>query len=432
MLKKLSGSIWLMSEYGWYPLLLILATPWFLHQLGTEQYGYWMLLAATVSFGGVLNFGTGAATIKAVSATVGSNGGIGGTEPVVRASLAIAILGGSALGLLVFAVFWLFGRQLFGEMDSIELIKLTGIAAALLIGLEQIDNVFSSALKGAENFGPAARIEMISRTFQVVCSAIVLGVWPNLEALYWTLLVVAILRLIAKIVVFRPIFEHPKLTPSLHGVQEVLHFAKWGWLQGVGSVLFGVADRFLVGSLLGAASLSYYSIASQLAMQIHAASAAGLSVIFPKISRKLESKESFSLWRVMKLTMIGNLVFSSALALLLLLFGPEILLLWVGAEVAGPTAVVLPWLVIAYWLLALNVVPYYVLLGLGRVRFVGITVVAAGAISIVATYVAINQFGLVGTPLGRAVYAVLALSLFIPLIRYFDWGRSNADAELTS
>ena len=126
MLGRFSSSIWVLSEYGWYPLLLILATPWFLHQLGTEQYGYWMLLTATVSFGGILNFGTGAATIKAVSAVVGKTGGVVGTANAVRAALAIAILGGSILGLLVFALFWYFGTTFLGEMNSIEFVRLTG------------------------------------------------------------------------------------------------------------------------------------------------------------------------------------------------------------------------------------------------------------------------------------------------------------------
>lgn len=421
--------MWVMSEYGWYPLLLILATPWFLHQLGTEHYGYWMLLTATVSFGGILNFGTGAATIKAVSAVVGKTGGVAGTENIVRASLAIAVLGGSGLGLLVLSLFWFFGTTFLREMDSIELVRLTGIAAALLIFLEQVDNVFSSALKGAENFGPAARIEMLSKTLQVFFSAVAVWVWPTLDALYWTLLAVAVIRVVAKLVVFNGVFSHSNLRPSLQGLQEVLHFAKWGWFQGIGNVLFSVADRFLVGSLLGAASLSYYSIASLLAMQIHAAPAAGLSVIFPKMSRKLESKEEFSMWRVMKLTMTGNLIFSSLLAAVLLLFGSEILQLWVGADVATPTAKVLPWLAIAYWLLALNVVPYYVLLGLGCARFVSVTVVAAGVVGIIVAYMAIPHLDLIGAATGRGVYAVLALSLIIPLVRYFQWGRSNDDTH---
>jgi O-antigen/teichoic acid export membrane protein len=232
----------------------------------------------------------------------------------------------------------------------------------------------------------------------------------------------------AKTVIARRMLGLVDLRPSLAGAAEILHFAKWGWLQGVGGVLFGVADRMLVGSLLGAASLAYYSIASQLAMQVHAASAAGLSVIFPKVSRKLESSDGFSLLRVTKLALAGNLLLSSFLALVLILFGPQILRFWIGADSAGPTSQILLWLVAAYWVLALNVVPYYILLGMGRIRFVGLTVLAAGIVAVVAMYVAIIGVGLPGTPTGRVVYALLSLVLVFPLARHFLQERNNRRA----
>jgi O-antigen/teichoic acid export membrane protein len=86
--------------------------------------------------------------------------------------------------------------------------------------------------------------------------------------------------------------------------------------------------------------------------------------------------------------------------------------------------------VIAYWLLALNVVPYYVLLGMGRVRFVGITVFASGAAAVVATYLAIAALGLVGASAGRGVYAVLSLVLAIPLARRLLQERTGEAMEM--
>ncbi|MGH8224297.1 MAG: lipopolysaccharide biosynthesis protein, partial [Woeseiaceae bacterium] len=237
--------------------------------------------------------------------------------------------------------------------------------------------------------------------------------------------VVAVLRLLAKIAIAKRLLRLTDMRPSLAGAADILHFAKWGWLQGIGGVLFGVADRMLVGSLLGAASLAYYSIASQLAMQVHAASAAGLSVIFPKVSRKLEGSNHFSLWRVTKLTMVGNLLVSSFLAMALILFGPQILRLWIGTASGSPTAQVLPWLIVAYWLLALNVVPYYILLGMGRIRFVGLTVLASGIAGVVAMYLTVSGIGLAGSPAGRGVYALLSLALVFPLARHFVYERNN-------
>lgn len=435
MFRKLASPAWAMLEYGAYPLLLFIATPWFLHQLGTVGYGHWMLLAATVGFGGVLNTGTGAATIKAVSAGIGRSDGCD-IEHAVRISLAIALLGGTALALLVFSVFWFAGPTLLSRMGDPVLIRLTGVAAAALIWLEQVDNVFSSSIKGAEHFGQAARIEIASKATQIIGAGLVLWVWPTLWALYAALLVVAVLRLIAKTIIARRLLGLANLRPTLASANTIFHFAKWGWLQGVGGMLFGVADRMLVGSLLGPSSLTYYSIASQLAMQIHAISAAGLSVIFPKVSRKLEGRGHFSLWRVTKLTMAWNLLLSSFLASGLLLFGPMILRSWIDADSAASTAKILPWLVIAYWVLALNVVPYYILLGMGRMRFVGLTVLSCGIIAVTTMYFAITREGLIGAPAGRSIYALLSLALVFPLARHFfqehRTRRANRQSSLAS
>ena len=423
MLKKFANPAWAMLEYGWYPLLLFIATPWFLHRLGTEHYGLWMLLTATVGFGGVLNTGTGAATIKAVSAGIG-RAAKRDAEHAVRTALGLALLGGGTLAGLVFCVFWLAGGALLGRMGSPESLFLTGVTAALLIWVEQLDNVFSSALKGAEEFGQAARVEIGSKTLQVGAAAAVLLPFPSLGSLYVALLLVAAVRLLAKVVIARRVLDLADLRPSLTGTGEILHFAKWGWLQGVGGVLFGVADRMLVGSLLGASSLAYFSIASQLAMQVHAITAAGVSVIFPKVSRRLEAGGEFSLRHVTVVTMGGNLLLSSLLALVLALLGPKLLSIWIGDASAGPTARILPWLVLSYWVLALNVVPYFVLLGMGRIRFVGLTVLASGAVAALGMYVAVSKFGLIGAPVGRGIYAILSLALVFPLALHFIRERS--------
>lgn len=418
MIKQLANPAWAMLEYGSYPLLLFIATPWFLHQLGPTGYGHWMLLTATVGLGGVLNAGTGAATIKAVSAGIGRNS-YGDIGHAVQVSFAIAILGGAALALLVFFVFSIAGTALLSRMGDADLIQLTGIAAAALIWLEQLDNVFSSAMKGAEHFGQAARIEITCKATQIIAAGLMLWFWPTLRSLYAALVIVAVLRLIAKIVIARRLLGLTNLHPTLVGANTILRFAKWGWLQGMGGMLFGVADRMLVGSLLGATSLTYYSIASQLAMQIHAISAAGLSVIFPKVSRKLEGSGRFSLWRAAKFTMVANLLLSSAIAVALFLIGPTLLRIWIGTASSIPTAKLLPWLIMAYWVLALNVVPYYLLLGMGRMRFVGLTVLFCGIVGATSMYFAVIHAGLIGTPTGRGVYALLSLALFFPLVSHF-------------
>lgn len=428
MLSRLTNSTWAVFEYGWYPLLVFIATPWFLRQLGTELYGHWMLLTAIVGLGAVLNVGTGAATIKAVSARRGRSDNQG-VERAVRVSLGLATVGGLAVALIVLATLYWGGGLLLHRMGDPSAIRLTAIVAAVLIWIEQWDNVFSSAIKGAEYFGAAARIEMTCKTLQVAIACLVLMRWQSLEALYISLVCVALARLSTKIHFTMHLLGIPLPTPSFKATSDVFHFAKWGWLQGVGGVFFGVADRLLVGALLGAASLAYYSIASQLAMQIHAISAAGLSVIFPKLSRKLEEGQVTTVWNVVKLTAAGNFLFSSALTLGLVLLGPAILRLWLKPETALPVIHILPWLAGAYWILALNVVPYYTLLGFGRIRAIGLTVLASGTISILTMYLAVTRLGFIGTPAGRACYAIASMILLVPLMQEFARHRKSQSLD---
>jgi hypothetical protein len=202
-----------MLEYGWYPLLLFVATQWFLQRLGTTQYGHWMMLAATVGFGGVLSGGTGAATIWGVSANIGRLGHRDAGS-VIRASLAVALVGGGTLALIVFSLFWFAGATLFGRMGSIELVRMTGLAGGLLIWVEQLDTVFSSALKGAEKFSLAARAEILAKTLQIIAGALILRWYATLEALYITLFAVALLRLLAKMVLVNRHFGLAHLRPS--------------------------------------------------------------------------------------------------------------------------------------------------------------------------------------------------------------------------
>jgi len=417
MLNKLLSPAWVMLEYGWYPLLFFIATPYLLHTLGPENYGHWMLLTATVSFGAVLNVGTGAATIKKISSDRGQASG-GDVERVVRASLAIALVGGGLMAVLIFGVFWFAGDALFEKMGDRSLVRLTGTVAALLAWIEQIDNVFASALKGAERFGRAARVEMASKTVQILAAVLTVATWGSVVALYVALALVAVARLIAKAWMVKGSLVVLSLRPSFSNSAYILHYAKWGWLQGVGGLFFGIADRMFVGSLLGASSLAHYSIATQLAQQIHAIPAAALSIIFPKVSRKLESEGNFSLWRITKLAMIGNIFASGALALTLLIFGRQIVSLWLGEAEAEASADVLWYLIIAYWILAANIVPYFILLGLGRMRFISISILLAGSVAVIIMYLAVQSIGLTGAAIGRIAYAVITLILSLPLMQY--------------
>src|SRR5262245_36033089 len=158
--------------YGWYPLLVLFTTPYLLHSLGPMQYGVWMLLNATISLGSVLSIGASAGTIKQISASRG-RASHEELERIIRSSLAMALIAGSLFAIFILAVFGMGGDLFFHRMGDRSLLSITGAVAAVLTIIDQIETVFASALKGAEQFGRAARIEIVGKTLQIVAAVIV-------------------------------------------------------------------------------------------------------------------------------------------------------------------------------------------------------------------------------------------------------------------
>lgn len=416
MIRRFSNSIWATIEYLWNPLLIFVCTPYFLRSLGAEDYGFWMLALTAAAAGTVLNAGTGAATIKFVSNDSGQSDP-GRLERSLRGSITLAVAGGTLLAASIAAIFFWGDAVLFPKVANHSLLHITGLAAAALAWIEQLDNVFASALKGFVRYDLAARAELAAKTVQALALLLAIYSGGGLLAVYWVLVLTGGLRLLVKAELVRRVLQIQTFKPEWRYVRAVLDFSKWGWLQGLAGLFFGVADRFFVGSILGVVSLAHYSVVLQLTSQIHGLVAAAVSVVFPMISRKraAASATGASVAGMIRPILAANVLLSTLLAVALLAFGKWILGIWLGAEASRDLFQLLAYLTLAYWLLALNITPYYVLLGLGQVRVVTILCILSGAIGLAAMVYGTHRWGMTGVGLGRLVYALLSLSLFLPL-----------------
>ena len=161
----------------------------------------------------------------------------------------------------------------------------------------------------------------------------------------------------------------------------MLRLASWGWGARCRGVFFGIADRLIVGAMLGPKALALYAVAVQLTQQRHAISAAGASVLLPRLSLRSAEETSDSgaraAWTVF-LWMACAIVLT---AVLLATFGREVLNVWLRMSVSLETVQLFRQLTLASAILAMNVVPHFALLARSRVRRVAVSNIGAGAIS---------------------------------------------------
>ena len=411
---RLAGPLWSIVEYIWFPLLMFATTPVFYRILGAERFGQWALLSATISLGTVLSTGTGAATIRQVAHRLAADDAVG-VRLVVRAALLIALLGGAGIAMLIALAFGAGGTILLGKMAVGDALLATGITAGAIIAIEQIENVFSSALRGAERFRVLARIELVVRAVQVLGAVAAVWLFGTLAALFAALIVTALVRLLVKTLVVMRWLGNSIARPSRTLWREVIGDAGWGWLQGAGGMIFGLADRFIVGSALGAAALAHYSVASQVAQPLHAFAAAATSVVLPKISAALARGDTARLRTLIGGAFVMLFGATTLIAAGVFLLRVPLLTAWLGTDAATATAPALGWLIWAFWVLALAVLPHFVMLGLGRMRFVALSNVAAGAVTVAAMLWMVEPYGIVGVAAARILYGAVLLATFIPL-----------------
>lgn len=403
---------WAILEYLWNPLLGIILTPVLLKALGEELFGYWTLLFAAISLGAILNFGTGTAVVKRIAETDSSDPGA--RVRLIRSAMAIACGGAAVSSLALGACFHFGGELIFPRMGRLDLLIYVGWCAALVCFIEQLDNVLASALKGLERFSLAASLEMAGRTVQVVLVAATALHFKALEPVCLAIVATSFLRLLAKTTVVARLFGASAVLPGWYIDRPMLKLAKWGWAQGAGGLFFGIADRLIVAAMLGPISLAQYAVAIQLTQQIHAIAAAGTSVLLPQLSRRSATETASGIARsVSKLyaLMICAIVLTAAL---LAVFGRDILQLWLRLPVSPESVEIFRYLTVAFAVLALNIVPHFVLLAVGRAWLVATSNIAAGAISCVLMLWLTPLAGIDGVGYAKIAYGLVTLAVLVP------------------
>ena len=414
-----SQGIWNSAEYILYPLLMLAATPVFLHSLGARQYGQWMLLITLGSLGGWAGMGMGAATIREVASAHG-RGDQHQASDYIRVASLIVILGTVFVGLLLICAFALGASRIFSQMgDRSELYPII-IGAPFLIASDQIDSVFSGALRGAERFGMVARLEMLSKTI-IVGGCLVAAVTSHrLDLLIVVSVALNFFRVAIKSSAVALLFGIDSILPTWHAkvAASLISFGKWSVIQLIGSAIVSSADRLMVGSLLGADSLASYSICLQLAQQVQSIPAAFGGFLFPYFTKRSQALDGRHQSRLLLVSTGALSLLAIVIALPLVINAHTILGLWVGSAVAADSSNLLRLLALGFFTLALPTAAHYFLYGIGQAKWVAISNLVAGILSLLLNFMLVPWFGALGAAASRFVYgAVIMISFSWKLLR---------------
>lgn len=406
-----SRAAWGMAEQFAMPVTLFATIPVLLHSLGVADFGLFGLVLAVGSLGALLSVGVPSLTARNVSMHNASGDTANAIAAVRSAVGVVTLVGGSVFVIAALSIPTITEHVLvrMGPSDVTSAALLSGFACALL---QEIDSIFSMALKGRERFRLAAAVEWAGRLVwatSILVAATVWGLTATLVAAVGAAAVKAVAKAAAAMFAFRaPSVALPSFDPKR--MSRLVLTSRWLWFQNLSGLLALSADRLIVGAVFGAAVMGAYTACAQLAQFAHLVPVTSGQALLPWATRHISAgTEPTRGWKV-TLAGLGALCLVPGAALALL--SAPLLSLWLGPEFAAQSWPSLFALSVSGAVLAFFVPHHYVLLAAGQVRWIGWANVCGAAASI-AAYYASAPWGITAFAAARASYALPLLSYLL-------------------
>jgi len=419
--RNVANGAYAVAEYVSQPFALLLSAPYLLRHMGAAQFGVWMLASSAVSGGNALSTGFGDAAIKYVAMYRGQGDALG-VGRVVRGMIAINL----ALSGLIAIALWSLAPYAAHHMAHIDATMRLACQQSFRIGslllvVRSLDGVFASTLRAFERYGPPVRISICSRVAAVVAAIALAARGLGVVEIMAATLSISALAAVAQGWAVRRAAGKITLLPSLDSktIAMIAGFGCFSWLQALSAVIFGQADRIVIGVFLGAPAVAVYALCDQAAQSIHGVVAAGFHVLFPHLSARIETEPlaevRHTLWTAFK----WNAALAGLLGVPVIVLSRAILVLWMGRDFAQQAWPILSTLAASSVFFAMNVTAYYALLALGQIRLVMSVNLAAGAAMLLLMILLTPHFGTVGTACGWLICGPVTCLLYIPMCRMF-------------
>lgn len=354
-------------------VVLAIAYPVYLHFLGYEKYGVWLVLATVLSFAQLGNLGIGQAIMKLMAEEYG-RGNIEAIQQYVMTAIAILTTAGAAilLVILTFKAQIVSAFKLTGENAQMVLWLLPYIACLNIYVL--IVQALNATLSGLGRMDLANWTQSAGRIVAVTTAGSLLYSGHGIESLLiGNALSYVFIHVASLIFIWRIAHIRFLRISNLSGqcCKRLLRFGLGLFGASVMNMLLSPFNKLMLARYAGISSIPIYEIAFNGSRQIKSLFQVGLRALMPEISRigaNMTSRARDRISRINRHAM--RLIFLFGIPMyggLLILLTP-LLKLWLRHRFVGELPIAFRIMLIATFLSLISAPAFYTLLGLGRVR----------------------------------------------------------------
>jgi Membrane protein involved in the export of O-antigen and teichoic acid len=396
------------------PLLVALASiPALMHGLGVERFGLLTLIWAVTSYFGLFDLGVGRALTQqlAIALNQRAHNQIG---PLCATALALMAAFG-VLGGLVLASLAPWGVDLINNLSD----RSEAVTATLMMGLAMPAIVLTAGLRGMleakHEFGLINLIRLPMGIWTFVGPWLV--VYYKGADLVWIAAALALGRWVAMLahaLLVRRVFTALGSQWTFQAKLLRPLCVSGGWLTAgniIGSLL-AYADRFIIGAVVSAAAVTYYTTPQELVTKLSILPGALTAVLFPTFAVQTAQRDEAAL-RLCKDMLRWLMLVMLPLTLALALFAQELLGLWLGAEFAPQGGRPLQIFAAGMLISSLAQVPFTVIQSAGRAKVTALIHAVQVPLFLFALVWAATQYGIEGAAwawLARGAVDALAMA----------------------
>ena len=341
--------------------------PVLLQELGTTGYGILSLVLVVVGYFGLFDLGLSRALTHVVAQRLGS-GQEEDLPGLVWTALSITMLLGLAASLVVgfLAPTLVQGTLKIPadlQRDSVHAFYWLALSLPFVIGSDGLIGI----LAAHQRFDLVNAVAVPMAVLTSLAPVFVLQFAPTLAAAVAAITLVRVVGWFAYIGLclrLFPFFRHA-VGPDPSLVTPLLRFGGWMTVSNIISPLMVTLDRFLIGTLLSMAAVAYYSTPYELVVKLWIVPWAIVATLFPALATTFKTNRGYTAILFERgVRMVFLLAFP--VTTILVILAPEGLQIWLGAEFARNSTVVLRWLAVGVFINCLAHVPFAAVQAISR------------------------------------------------------------------
>jgi len=356
-------------------MFIILASyPIYLHYLGYEKYGLWLILAVVLGFAQLGNLGINQAIMKLVAEEHGRENLQGIRSYVTMAWSVLAVTGSTIL-----LVILLFKSQIVAAFklsgENADMVSwLLPYVGALTIYVFLVQSL-NATLAGLGRMDLSNYILAAGQFCAALMSVLLLWLGRGIEGLLIGNASSFVVVHIASILFIRRRINKLGFLRrdnwDLQRLKKLLHFGSAVFGGTLISILMDPFNKLMLSRYAGVATVPVYDIAFRGSMQVRGLMEAGIRAIMPEVSRISANMTTQARNRIPQLNSRSmKLIFFLGIPVYgtLAIFAPLLLRVWLGDRFVETLPSVFRIMLLGTFLSLLGVPAFHTMMGMGRVR----------------------------------------------------------------